>query len=120
MKSRSVEDWASQNAGRWDFDPQIQHHFSDGLYAKQAVFPAGSRVVSHKHNYSHLSILAQGRVLLITDDREPEEYKAPACIEIRAGVNHAIEAIEDAVWFCVHHTDEKDPDRVDQVVIQEG
>lgn len=117
---QSVEGKAKEMAGRWDFDPQIRHHFADQLYAKQAFFPAGSEIVSHKHAYSHLSILAQGVVHLYADDQPPVRYQAPVCIEIRAGVNHAIRAIEDAVWFCIHATDEKDPERVDRILIQDG
>jgi hypothetical protein len=36
----------------------ITHHFSDGLYAKQAVIPAGAAILKHTHEFSHLSILA--------------------------------------------------------------
>ena len=119
-RTQSVEEKAKAMAGRWDFDPRIVHHFSDNLYAKQAHFPAGAEIVSHKHNYSHLSILAKGTVHLYADGQPPVRYQAPACIEIKAGVNHSIVAIEDAVWFCIHATDEKDPERVDEILIQGG
>jgi len=26
--------------------------------------------------------------------------------------------LEDCVWFCIHATDEKDPSKVDEVLIQ--
>jgi hypothetical protein len=29
-----------------------------------------------------------------------------------------IEALEDAVWFCIHATDETDPEKVDKVLIE--
>lgn len=103
--------------GHWDFDPGIVHHFSDGVYAKQAKLPAGSEVLQHKHSYSHLSILAAGRVIVSAEGQEDTEYVGPACIEIRAGVHHSIRAIEDSVWFCIHATDETDPDKVDEVLI---
>lgn len=120
MESRpgSIADWANQNAGRFDFDPQIQHHFSDAVYAKQVHIPAGAMIVSHKHNYSHLSLLAQGTVIVETDTGKPQRYEAPTCIEIKAGVNHAVHALTDTVWFCIHHTDCKDPDKIDEVLIQ--
>jgi hypothetical protein len=40
----------------------ITHHFSDGLYAKQAVIPAGTAILKHTHDFDHLSILAKGKV----------------------------------------------------------
>jgi len=40
----------------------ISHHFSDGVYAKQMRLEKGHTATTHKHNYSHLSILASGDV----------------------------------------------------------
>ena len=105
-----------QNEGRFDVDPQVVNHFSDGLYAKQMVIPKGFTACQHKHHYSHLSILAKGRVIVRTDEYN-NEYVAPACIDIKAGINHTIEALEDAVWFCIHATEETDIAKIDEVLI---
>ena len=51
-----------------EFDLKIQHHFSDGIYAKKMEIPKDHYVVSHKHTYDHLSILASGRVLVEVGD----------------------------------------------------
>lgn len=51
---------------------------------------------------------------------DADEYTAPACINIVKGVDHAIKALEDSVWYCVHATDETDATKVDEVLIQEG
>lgn len=95
----------------------VVHHFSDGLYAKQMMLKKGYWAVSHSHNYDHLSILATGVAEVTTDD-ETVVYIAPACIQIKKGVNHGILALEDATWFCIHATNETDPDKVDEVLIQ--
>jgi len=105
--------------GRMDFDPKIVHNFSDGLYAKEMTIPKDFFIVQHVHNFSHLSILAKGKVIVRTDDSE-KMYGAPACIEIKSGVHHSIQAIEESVWFCIHATDEKDPLKVDDVLIKRG
>lgn len=97
----------------------MQHHFSDNLYAKEILLSAGSLVVQHKHKFDHLSILAKGKVIVLFDE-DAVEYTAPACINIVKGVDHAIKALEDSVWFCVHATDETDATKVDEVLIQEG
>lgn len=96
----------------------IKHHFSDGLYAKETIFPKGSQLVQHKHNYSHLSVLAKGKVVVVTEDGE-ETIEAPACINIEANKHHGVFALEDCVWYCIHATNETDPDKVDQVLIKE-
>jgi quercetin dioxygenase-like cupin family protein len=97
-------------------DCVITHHFSDGLYAKQAVFPAGVAILKHTHEFSHLSILAKGKVAVMKGEIV-EIIEAPACIEIKAGVTHGVKALTDCVWFCIHATDEKDASQVDEVLI---
>jgi quercetin dioxygenase-like cupin family protein len=94
----------------------ITHHFSDGLYAKQTAIPAGTAILKHTHTFSHLSILAAGKVAVMKGD-VIEIVEAPACIEIKAGVTHGIKAVTDCVWFCIHATDEKDPSKVDEILI---
>lgn len=107
----------AENEGTWAFDPEIVHHFSDGLYAKQMFMPKGFIVGTHSHNYSHLSILAKGRVILRTDDYN-QEYIAPVCIEIKANIHHQIESLEDCVWFCIHATKETDTNEIDEILIR--
>ena len=105
--------------GTFEVDPKIVHNFSDGLYAKEMTIPKGFTAGQHAHTFSHLSILAKGKVVVKTDTDECV-YDAPACIEIKKQTNHTITAVEDAVWFCIHATDETDVDRIDEVLIQKG
>ena len=99
-------------------DLSIVHHFSEGLYAKQMVFPKDAIITQHKHTYDHLSILAKGKVKVLFDNDKVETYTAPACINVVKDENHAILALEDSVWFCIHHTEETDVNKVDQVLIK--
>jgi hypothetical protein len=48
---------------------------------------------------------------------EIEIIEAPSCVEIKAGLTHGVKAITDCVWFCIHATDEKDPSKVDDILI---
>ena len=94
------------------------HHFSDGVYAKEMHLPAGHVALSHKHSYSHLSILAKGKcVVYFGSEESVKEYSAPAIIEILAGVQHEIVAVEDVSWFCIHATGETDVQKIDEVAI---
>lgn len=99
-----------------DVGGDITHHFSDGLYAKESFVPAGTAILKHTHSFSHLSILAKGRVAVMKGDAI-EIIDAPACIEIKANLVHGIKAMSDCVWFCIHATDEKDPSKVDEILI---
>jgi hypothetical protein len=100
-------------------NPVQGHHFAGGVYAKEAFVPAGYEVSKHTHEYSHLSVLASGQAL-VTAGGISMVYTGPACIEIKAGLEHKIEAITDVVWFCIHATDETDSDKVDEVLITKG
>lgn len=115
----NLADLFKEKEGQFEVDLGTIHHFSDGLYAKQMLIPKGFIAGSHAHTYSHFSILAKGRVILRTDEYN-QEYAAPACIEIKAGVHHMIEALEDSAWFCIHATTETDPNKVDEVLIERG
>lgn len=106
----------AQKEGYFEVDLGTIHHFSDGLYAKQMMIPKGYEACSHAHEYSHLSILAKGKVAVITDD-EKKGYEAPACIEIKAGIHHKIIALENSTWFCIHATEETDKNKIDEVLI---
>jgi len=98
-------------------EPDITHFFGDGLYAKEARVPSGMWLQKHQHNFTHFSILAKGKVSVTTDGSNTKIYEAPACITIKANVFHEIFALEDSAWYCIHATDEKDEDKIDEVLI---
>lgn len=104
----------------------VRHHFvgqdaARGVYAKELHIPAGFMLVSHSHPYDHLSILAAGVVTLTRDGVLPAELRGPCAVTVAAGVEHALHAITDAVWFCIHPTptDATDADQVDAAILQE-
>lgn len=100
-------------------DLKIRHYFSGREYAKQMTLPAGHFAETHEHRYDHISILAAGRVVVEIDGARSEMH-APDALVIPAGRKHRIEAVTDSVWFCVHATEETDPEKVDKVLIRES
>jgi quercetin dioxygenase-like cupin family protein len=83
----------------------VVHHFGGGVYAKETLIPAGVRLAQHVHPHDHLSILAAG-LAIVEAGGSCQEYAAPACITIAAGVEHSIAALTDVIWYCVHATDD--------------
>ncbi len=94
----------------------IEHFFSTGLYAKEARFKAGHKDCKHAHSYDHLSILAAGTVV-VTIDGYKYQYTGPCCMEVKAGKQHEVEALTDAVWYCIHATSCTDATVIDEVLI---
>lgn len=75
-----------------------------GVFCKKFELKAGQAIVSHKHRYDHMSILAKGDVIVRQGDGE-RRYSAPAEINIRAHVHHAIITLSDVTWYCIHAVD---------------
>jgi mannose-6-phosphate isomerase-like protein (cupin superfamily) len=97
----------------------IEHHFSAGVYAKEARIPAGQILVQHKHKFDHLSILAKGSVELMVDGKRTIVH-APACLTIEANKHHGVKSLTEVVWYCIHATDCTDTDAIDDVLIVAG
>ncbi|WKJ88753.1 cupin domain-containing protein [Methylomonas montana] len=98
----------------------IQHYFpTDGnqVYIRQMSAPAGYVIDTHQHAYEHYSILASGTVR-VEIDGETTEYTGPKVIAIKANTVHKITSITDFTWFCIHHTDVDDEDKIDDVLIK--
>ena len=97
----------------------IEHHFSAGVYAKEARISAGQILVQHKHKFDHLSILASGSVELMVDGKRTIVH-APACLTIEANKHHGVKSLTEVVWYCIHATDCTDTDAIDDVLIVAG
>ena len=97
-------------------DVEIEHYFAGGVYAKQMRIGKNCKIPTHRHVYDHLSVLAQGRVR-VTVSKITQEYTAPAAIEIKKDLVHTIEALEDTVWYCIHATEETDPESANNTII---
>jgi quercetin dioxygenase-like cupin family protein len=89
-----------------------------GMYAKELRIPAGFSLISHSHVYDHLSVLASGTVLWTSGDLPVRTLRGPCAVTVEAGVEHALHAVTDAVWYCIHPTDETDPAKVDAVILE--
>lgn len=64
-------------------------------------FKAGMVMLSEVHEYDHLSILISGEAILRTNGEEAH-LVGPRTVEIKAGIEHALYAVTDCVWDCVH------------------
>lgn len=94
----------------------VSHHFGGGAYAKEVVIPKGTWLQQHSHPYDHLSILAKGSVTVEAGGVK-SWHTGPECMVIKAGIKHSVTALTDAVWFCVHATEDTNPETVDGTIL---
>jgi hypothetical protein len=50
-------------------------------------------------------------------DGQSRKIRGPCAVPIKAGEHHTLRAYTDAVWFCIHPTDETDAAKVDDVIL---
>ena len=109
------------NVGFEEHGVAVHHHMpgGDGIYAKEVTIPAGVELKSHAHTFTHKSILACGKAIVRAGDAEAL-VEGPAVLTITQGVPHSVRAITDVTWFCLHATNESDPERIDHTLIERG
>lgn len=96
------------------FQPEIQDHWAPGLYAREMRIRAGAVITSKIHKFPGLSILSKGRMLLYMEDGTTKEVSAGFHIVAPAGTRRAALVLEDAVWTCMHPTNLKDVEAIEQ------
>ena len=94
----------------------VEHFFIGGMYAKKMTLKNGDTIGKHLHDFTHVSALKSGKVILSVDGVKTE-HNAPCFLTIEDGKVHEIQAVTAAEWFCLHITDETDEDKIDHVLI---
>lgn len=102
-----------------DVGCEIEHHFSSGVYAKQTLIPQGVCLEQHRHSFDHMSILASGQARVDVEG-STLVLNGPAVVDIKANKVHKVTALTPCVWFCIHATEETDPDKIDHTLIFNG
>ena len=97
-------------------DLPVKHHFAKDTYGRELFLPAGSLIVGKIHKHSSLNILAQGSIILVTEDGR-QDLTAPYTIASQPGIKRVIYALEDTTWVTVHGTDETDVEKIEKEFI---
>ena len=86
---------------------KIKHIFGPGVYIKAFFVPKGITVVTKAFLEDHVTILAQGTVVVEDPDGIKTKYVAAHTV-FQQATRYRCTCIEDAVWYCVHPTEETD------------
>ncbi len=92
---------------------EVVHHFAPGIYAREMRVPAGAVITSKVHKFENLSILSKGRMALYMEDGTVREVGAGFHIVAPPGARRVAFVLEDAVWTCMHNTDERDLEKIE-------
>jgi quercetin dioxygenase-like cupin family protein len=86
----------------------------DNVFVKMHRFiNAGDTHEGHAHVFDHITLLANGKVLMKHDNGE-QEFTAPHLIVTPKGITHQFTALEAGTLFCCIHAI-RDGDGVDDV-----
>ena len=96
---------------------ETKHYFAEGTYTREVFLPKGTVLTGKIHRFSCINIIAQGKILVITDEGE-YEIEAPHTFVSGPHVKKAGCVLEDTVWINVHPWDgAQDLDTIEQTLI---
>lgn len=87
---------------------KIKHIFGPSVYIKAFFVPHGITVITKAFQEDHVTILAQGSVIVEDPDGQKVRYASPAHTVFKQGTRYRCTCLEDSVWYCVHPTEETD------------
>lgn len=83
------------------FSLLLTHTFSDGVYAREAFLPKGTRVIGKIHKHGHLNIISRGVVTVWTEWGK-ETFVAPYTFTSKPGTKRVVLAHTDTIWTTIH------------------
>ncbi len=110
-------------------DCKLTHYFAppiEGIshttYARELFMPKGSVVIGKIHKHSHINIISQGVVSVVTE-HGTKRMEAPCTFISEVGLKRAVYIEEDTVWTTIHLTKfskEADMKMIEKEVIAES
>lgn len=92
----------------------VQHHYSNGIYARTIAIPKGALVTGKIHRFRNLNILSKGELSVWIAEDVIERVRAPFITVSPPGTKRVAYAHEDSVWTTILRTDLTDPDEIEQ------
>jgi hypothetical protein len=99
------------------YNPEPQHTFAPGAYARTLLLDKDSLVVGKIHKHAHINVISFGHVLVMTEGEGLLELHGPLVFTSTPGTKRAVYALEDTLWTTVHVTNETDLEKVENDVI---
>lgn len=84
------------------FEPALSHYRAPGLYGRRIYVPAGMCVATRVHKQTHFTIALKGECLVVDQDGNQAEVRAPSVFITQPGTQRACLALTDVEWLTVH------------------
>lgn len=95
-----------------------RHHFSDGMYAREMIMPAGCIVVGALHKTKHLFSLVSGQCE-VSSVYERENITAPYLGETVPGTKRVIYSETGCTWVTYHPTHLTNIDEIEAALVEQ-
>ena len=96
---------------------KTEHYFSEGMYCRKLIRPAGTLIVGKIHKKSHFFLCAKGEIIAWTESGM-RTLQPGDIIESQPGTKRVTYAISDAIGITVHKTDKTDLDEIEAELIE--
>ena len=96
---------------------ETEHYFSDGMYCRKLIRPAGTLIVGKVHKKDHFFLCASGEIIAWTE-KGMKHLKAGDVIESKPGTKRVTLAVTDAIGITVHKTEHTNLDDIEKELIE--
>lgn len=97
-------------------DLEPDHYFAHGVYCRKLVIPQGCTLTGKIHRHSCLNVIPVGDITVTTEEGS-KRIKGPTIFVSPPGTKRAGRAHAETTWLTFHHTEQTDPDLVEQEVV---
>ena len=96
---------------------QTEHYFSEGMYCRKLIRPAGTLIVGKVHKKPHFFLCAKGEIIAWTEGGM-KRLQAGDIVESQPGTKRVTLAVTDAIGITIHRTDLTDLDEIEAELIE--
>jgi quercetin dioxygenase-like cupin family protein len=97
--------------------PPTEHYFSNGMYCRKMMLPAGTLIVGKRHKHEHFFILCSGVMELVNEDGR-QRIIAGTVICAQPGTKRALYCVTACIGMNVHRTDKTNLDEIEAELIE--
>ena len=95
-----------------------ENYFSDGMYCRKLIRPAGTLIVGKVHKKDHFFMCVKGEIIAWSE-KGMIKLNAGDIIQSKSGTKRVTLALTDAIGLTVHRTDKTDLNEIEAELIEE-